>query len=110
MNSVRRDARAHRDLRSLAFLASLLVRGSVKGDEENEVGAESRATGEGRKLLPFARSDMRERGKELVNIIIVRGVVHKSCLPHQPRPWTRMERKRKRAKKENPGGGTDQGQ
>ena len=81
MHSVRRDTCTHRCCRSLVFFASLLVRSRVEGNEENKVGAESRTTGECGELLTSTRSHMREGRKELVSIIIIRGVIHKTYPP-----------------------------
>lgn len=39
MDRFRRNARTHRYRRPLVFLASLLVRSRVEGDEEHKVGA-----------------------------------------------------------------------
>ena len=39
MHRVRGNGRTHRQCRSLVFLASFLVRGSVERNEEDEVGA-----------------------------------------------------------------------
>ena len=86
MHSLGRDARSHRFPRSLFLLASFLVRGRVEGDEEHKVGTEGRATREGGELLTSARPDMREGGVELVNVVVVCGVVYESCLQDQPQP------------------------
>ena len=86
MDCVRRDASTHRYCRSPILPASLLVRSRVEGDEEHEVGAQSCAASEGGEFLTSARSHMWQGGKELVGIVIVRGIVHKTYLKHQSQP------------------------
>lgn len=78
VHRVRRNGRTHRQCRSLVFLASFLVRGGVERNEEDEVGAQSCATGECSEFFSSARSGMRKCGKKSVCVIIVRSKVHKT--------------------------------
>ena len=86
MHGLRWDACTQSYRRPLVLFASPLVRSSIKRDEQNKVGAQSRASGEGRKLLTCASPNMGNVGEELVSIVIVRGEIHETYFRHQLQP------------------------
>ena len=60
VDSVGWNAGAHRYRRSLLYFASLLIRSRVEGEEEKEVGTQSRAASEGGEFLTRAGSGVRQ--------------------------------------------------